>query len=146
MIYTSAYSIRHQALQGYKDFLRLESGLRRLARLWFNGAWDMEMSTMSKSESSESEGIDVEYVAALARLQLTAEECELFRTQLADIVGYVKKIGELDLSSIEPMAHGSAVENVFRQDKAAISQPVEDTTANAPVSRDDQFIVPKIIE
>jgi aspartyl-tRNA(Asn)/glutamyl-tRNA(Gln) amidotransferase subunit C len=106
----------------------------------------MEMSTMSKSESSESEGIDVEYVAALARLQLTAEECELFRTQLADIVGYVKKIGELDLSSIEPMAHGSAVENVFRQDKAAISQPVEDTTANAPLSREDQFIVPKIIE
>jgi aspartyl-tRNA(Asn)/glutamyl-tRNA(Gln) amidotransferase subunit C len=104
------------------------------------------MSTTSKSEFSEAEGIDVEYVAALARLELTTEECELFRTQLADIVGYVKKIRELDVSAIEPMAHGSAVENVFRQDRAAPSQPVEETTANAPVSRDDQFIVPKIIE
>lgn len=104
------------------------------------------MSTTNKSEYSEAEGIDVEYVAALARLQLTAEECELFRAQLSDIVGYVKKIRELDVSGIEPMAHGSAVENVFREDKAASSQPVEDTTANAPLSRDDQFIVPKIIE
>ena len=101
---------------------------------------------MSDFAAGSTEGIDVEYVAALARLKLSDDECKLFKSQLADIVGYVEKIRELDLVAVEPMAHGVAVQNVFRSDEPADSQPVDQAMSNAPASRDDQFLVPKIVE
>ncbi len=101
---------------------------------------------MSGKDSGGTGEINVEYVAALARLELTGDESRVFRTQLADIVEYMRKIRELDLSAVEPMAHGVAVWNVLRGDDPEESQPVEMTMANAPASRDDQFLVPKILE
>lgn len=43
-------------------------------------------------------------VAQLAHLELSAQEVETFRGQLDEILTYIDKLKELDISKVEPMA------------------------------------------
>ncbi len=90
--------------------------------------------------------IDVEHIAHLARLALTAEEKEKFGTQLSSILTYVEKLKELDTSGIEPTSHVLAIHNVMREDGMRPSLPKDDALKNAPDRADDFYRVPKIIE
>ena len=101
---------------------------------------------MNDLNSRPGEDIDVAYVARLARLELSDDEIAAFQGQLGDIVEYVRKIGELDLSGIEPTSHAHPVQNVFRNDETRGGLAHDDVMANAPSARDGQFIVPKIVE
>ena len=65
---------------------------------------------------SDSE-FDIKYVANLARIALTPEEEARLGSQLGDILGYVKKLEELDISEVEPMAHAVPLDNVLRTDE-----------------------------
>ena len=97
-----------------------------------------------KTETTET--IDVRYVARLARLHLSEAEVLEFQAQLDHVLEYVRQIGTLDLSKVEPTCHARPLANVFRKD---ISEPGLDRDAamkNAPVAANDQFIVPKIVE
>ncbi|MDB4438526.1 Asp-tRNA(Asn)/Glu-tRNA(Gln) amidotransferase subunit GatC, partial [bacterium] len=49
--------------------------------------------------------IDVRYVANLARINLSDEEVTRYSSQLEDIMGYIEKLGEVDVEGIEPSAH-----------------------------------------
>ena len=93
-----------------------------------------------------SHTIDVAYVAELARLELTPDEKRLFQQQLETIVSYVEKIGELDLTGIEPTMHGQALVNVFREDVVVPSLDRERVLANAPECNGSEFKLPKIVE
>ena len=93
-----------------------------------------------------TDSIDVRYVAHLARLHLTDAEAETFQKQLDDIVGYVQKLGELDLGAIEPTSHAHPVQNVFRKDEPRPGLDRDTVMRNAPASDDGQFIVPRIME
>lgn len=66
--------------------------------------------------------MDIEYVAKLARLELSREEKEKFSKQLADILQYVEKLNQLDTKDIQPTAHVIPVKNVWRDD-VAVSSP-----------------------
>ena len=101
---------------------------------------------MAEKPAAEAGGIDVPYVAKLARLNLTPEETALFQAQLRNIVGYVRKVQELDVSGVEPMAHGIPMRNITRSDVPRDGLPREEAMANAPVKRDEMFVVPKIVE
>ena len=96
--------------------------------------------------TGETDRIDVAYVARLARLELSDEELRTFQAQLQDIVGYVRKVRELDLKDVEPMSHGIPMRNVLRKDEPRDGLPRETALSNAPVSRDGLFVVPKIVE
>lgn len=90
--------------------------------------------------------IDVAYVANLARLELASGEAAEFEGQLKEVVQYVAKIGELDLSGVEPTSHAVNLENVVREDKPEMSLDREQVLANAPERIDEHFKVPRIIE
>lgn len=93
-----------------------------------------------------TEHIDVNYVADLARLELTPEEATTFQKQLDDILGYIDQLSELDVEGIEPTAHASPVFDRIRED---IARPGLDRDAfldNAPDTANDQLRVPKVIE
>lgn len=98
------------------------------------------------NDQSGKKTIDVEYVAELARLHLSEAEKTEFQAQLEDIVAYVEKVSELDVSGVEPTAHGIPVENIFREDEGKESLPAEQVLANAPRQRNGHFEVPKIVE
>lgn len=89
--------------------------------------------------------IDVEYVAKLARVSLSAEEKTLFQKQLEEIVDYVNDISRVDVDGVQPMAHSTAHRNVFRRDESRAGLDRETVLKNAPVHDGRQFIVPKIV-
>ncbi len=89
---------------------------------------------------------DVNYVAHLARIGLTAEEQEKFGAQLANILGYIEKLNELDVAGIEPTAHAVPLVNVFRTDEVRPSLSNEEALRNAPAKANGLFMVPKIVE
>lgn len=88
----------------------------------------------------------VEQVAKLARLEITETEKEAFTQQLSGILTYVEKLNQLKTAGVEPTATVLGQSNVFREDKARPSLPVEKAVANAPESADGFFVVPKIID
>jgi len=89
---------------------------------------------------------DVEYVAKLARLEVTEAEKEKFTAQLNDILLYIDKLNELDTTGVTPMSHAIAVTNAFREDRVAESLGTEKALANAPDARGEFFRVPKVID
>jgi aspartyl-tRNA(Asn)/glutamyl-tRNA(Gln) amidotransferase subunit C len=89
---------------------------------------------------------DVEHVAKLARLEFSDAEKEKFTHQLNDILKYVEKLNELDTTNVEPLAQVVELSNVFREDVAKPSLPVEDVLANAPSRTEKFFKVPKTVK
>ena len=88
----------------------------------------------------------VDYVANLARLELTEEQSNKMIEDLDKILGYVDKLNELDTSGIEPTAHILPITNVFRDDVTQPSYAREDILANAPTKEDGCIKVPKIVD
>jgi len=89
---------------------------------------------------------DIHYVANLARIALSPEQEDRLAAQLGDILGYVKKLEELDVTGVEPMAHAVPLANVLRTDEVQPSIPQEAALANAPKQANGLFVVPKIVE
>jgi len=89
---------------------------------------------------------NVEYVAELARIKLTPEEIETFRSQLGQVLDHVAKLNEVDVSDVEPMAHSFPVYNVFRADEPRESLDREAALSNAPRQAQGLFIVTKVVE
>jgi aspartyl-tRNA(Asn)/glutamyl-tRNA(Gln) amidotransferase subunit C len=89
---------------------------------------------------------DIKYVANLARLTLSAEEETRLSAQLGNILGYIEKLKEVNVSNIEPTAHAFPLINVFRADENRPSMAHEDALRNAPSKSGGLFVVPKIVE
>ncbi len=85
---------------------------------------------------------EVEHIATLARLELTAEEKERYRQQLSAILDYAASLQELDTSGIPPTSSVLPPRSGLRQDVAAASLTREDLLRNAPQTTDNQFRVP----
>ena len=92
------------------------------------------------------EKIDVNYVANLARLELSADEAVRFSRQLDDILGYIQQLEQLDVENIEPMAHATPVYDVMREDLARPGAGTESALANAPERNSDQFRVTRVVD
>ena len=90
--------------------------------------------------------IDVKYVAHLARLQLTPEEEQKFGAQLGQVLGYIEKLNELDVSNVDPTAHAVPLVNVTRPDEVRPSLSTDEALRNAPARGNGLFLVPKIVE
>lgn len=89
---------------------------------------------------------DVEYVAKLARLNLTDDEREKFTEQLSAILQYADKLNELNTDDIEPTTHVLPLTNVMREDVVKESLSQEKVFRNAPEEEDGQFKVPAVLE
>lgn len=96
------------------------------------------MSSLSRQE--------VQRIADLARLELSAEELDLFTRQLGDILTYVEQIRALDTTGVAPT---SQVLNrpVDRDDVPAETLSREDLLRNAPDAATEAglFKVPRVI-
>lgn len=88
---------------------------------------------------------DVEKVALLARLRLSGAELDTLTTELAQIVGYVDQLGEVDTDEVEPMAHAVEMHNVFADDVVRPSLPREQSLANAPQHDGQAYLVPPVL-
>jgi aspartyl-tRNA(Asn)/glutamyl-tRNA(Gln) amidotransferase subunit C len=89
---------------------------------------------------------DVEHVAELARLELTAAEKEQFIVQLNSILTYVEQLNELVTTDVDPTSHVLRMSNVFRDDVVRPSLDRALVLQNAPEESHFFFKVPRIIE
>lgn len=92
---------------------------------------------------------EVEKIAELANLELTAEEKQSFSVQLAAIIEYIDQLNELDTSAVKPWQHRSAGEmissDVTREDLVEPSLGQQKAVEQAPDHDDGQFLVPRVI-
>jgi aspartyl-tRNA(Asn)/glutamyl-tRNA(Gln) amidotransferase subunit C len=90
---------------------------------------------------------DVRRIAALAHLELTADEIELFARQLGDILTYVDQLRALDTTGVEPTSHPLAAGPAWREDEPAPSLARDAALAGAPGSAAGAglFKVPKVL-
>ncbi len=88
---------------------------------------------------------DVEYVAALSRLEFSESEKEIYAGQLNVILEYVNQLNELDTEGVEPTYHVMPVTNVFREDEVSPSLERDKVLMNAPDTKEGCFKVPGII-
>ena len=88
----------------------------------------------------------VEHVAHLARLGLSAEEINRLQQQLSQILGHMQMIDQLDTSAIPPTAQVIPLSSVMRDDLPRPSTPVEEILENAPRREGDFFKVPPVLE
>jgi aspartyl-tRNA(Asn)/glutamyl-tRNA(Gln) amidotransferase subunit C len=91
---------------------------------------------------------DVEYVANLARLELSSEESKNFAAQLESILEYMDKLSRLDTSSVKPTTHTLNIKNGYRKDEV-VNCPEdvrEKILNNAPKKEENFFKVKKVIE
>jgi len=91
-------------------------------------------------------GMDINYVAHLARLRLSPEEQARLGAQLGDILRYIEKLKEVDVSQVEPTAHAVPLVNVTRADEVRPSLSHDEAMRNAPAKANGLFVVPKIVE
>lgn len=88
---------------------------------------------------------EVEHVAILARLSLSQTEKEQLARQLGAILEYADSLKSLNTDDIQPLDHILPIFNIFRADQVIKSPAREEMLANAPVTEDGQYRVPKII-
>ena len=90
--------------------------------------------------------IDLRHIARLARLHFKDEELKVFESQVANILGFVDQLKEVNVDGVEPTSHPIALSDVFRKDEIKPSLPIEEFLKNSPATRGRFFEVPKIIE
>lgn len=88
----------------------------------------------------------IEYVGILAKLELSDEEKEQAKKDMANMLDYIDTLNELDTSGVEPMSHVFPVNNVFREDVVTNGDDREEILANAPESKEGAFVVPKTFD
>ena len=90
--------------------------------------------------------VTVKRVAKLSRIAITDERAESMQSELNTILGFVEQLQEVDVEGVEPMT--SVVDMVMRKrnDEINDGNKAEDVTANAPMSEDNFFMVPKVVE
>jgi len=89
---------------------------------------------------------EVEQVARLARLALTAAEQEQLTAELDAILAYVETLNRLDTSAVEATTTVIPMASVMREDAVRPSLSQDEALANAPDRADAFFRVPRIIE
>lgn len=88
---------------------------------------------------------EIAHLAKLSRLELEDTERERIGSDLEQILGYVAKLDELDVSDVEPTTHAVELAMQLREDRAHAVFQREQVLSNAPETSDGMFRVPKVV-
>ena len=88
----------------------------------------------------------VKRVARLARIAVSDEEAEKMQGELNTILGFVEQLDEVNVSGVEPMTSVVSMEMKKREDVVNDGNKAADIVANAPLTEDNFFMVPKVVE
>lgn len=87
----------------------------------------------------------IHHTALSARIALSEEEADTYTNHLNSVLGWIEKLNEIDVQTIEPTYHILPVSNVFRKDEVTRSLDLKKTLENAPDTKESFFSVPKIV-
>jgi aspartyl-tRNA(Asn)/glutamyl-tRNA(Gln) amidotransferase subunit C len=90
---------------------------------------------------------DVEKIAHLARLSISAEELPVYVSALSSIVNFVDELSRVQTENVAPLAHPlDGQHQRLRADAVAESDHHEKYQANAPSVAAGLYVVPRVIE
>lgn len=88
----------------------------------------------------------VRRIARLARIKITDEEAASLQGELSGILDWVEQLDEVDTAKVEPMTRVVPIDLKKRDDVVNDGEMADKVVANAPMSEDDFFVVPKVVE
>ena len=89
---------------------------------------------------------DIQRIAHLARIEITAGEAVDVRTKLASIFDLIGRMRAVDTTGIVPMSHAQEVTLPLREDVVTETNRRELYQSVAPAVQDGLYLVPKVIE
>jgi aspartyl-tRNA(Asn)/glutamyl-tRNA(Gln) amidotransferase subunit C len=88
----------------------------------------------------------VRRIAHLARIAVADEEVEHLRGELNAILAFVEQLAEVDVANVEPMTSVTPMKLKMREDVVTDGGIAEEIVRNAPLTEDNFFLVPKVVE
>jgi aspartyl-tRNA(Asn)/glutamyl-tRNA(Gln) amidotransferase subunit C len=88
----------------------------------------------------------VKRIGRLARIHIEDNEVAAYQDELNAILGFVEQLGEVDVAGVEPMTSVTPMVLRRRDDVVSDGGYPEKIVANAPLSEDNFFMVPKVVE
>jgi aspartyl-tRNA(Asn)/glutamyl-tRNA(Gln) amidotransferase subunit C len=90
--------------------------------------------------------IDIAHVARLARLALSDEELDGYRSQLGVILEHAARVQEIDTGDLEPTSHPLNLASRFRADVVEPSLDRGEVLGQAPEVKGGYFVVPPALD
>ncbi len=88
----------------------------------------------------------VRRIAHLARIKVEDDEVAHLKGELNAILNWVEQLQAVDVEGVEPMTSVTPMKMKMREDAVTDGGIPEDVTKNAPMSDDNFFLVPKVVE
>ena len=88
----------------------------------------------------------VKRIGRLARIRVEDAEVEKYQGEINAILGFVEQLDEVNVEGVEPMTAVTPMQLRRREDKVTDGGYPERVVKNAPLTEDNFFMVPKVIE
>ena len=88
----------------------------------------------------------VRRIARLARIRVADAEVQGLKGELNGILTWVEQLNAVDVTGVEPMTRVVEMQLKQRADEVTDGDIAADIVRNAPVSEDNFFVVPKVVE
>ena len=88
----------------------------------------------------------VRRIAHLARIRVSDAELPHLQGEINAILSFVEALGEVDVSGVEPMTSVIPMQLPMRDDVVTDGEIAAAVLANAPLTEDGFFLVPKVVE
>ena len=89
---------------------------------------------------------DVRQVAIIARIGMTDQDLQRFRTELTAILAHCNDLQQVDTEGVEPTAHVTGLENIMAADASRPSLPRDAVLANAPETEEGLIRVKPVLD
>ena len=88
----------------------------------------------------------VRRIAHLARIAVAENEVEHLKGELNTMLAFVEQLAEVNVENVDPMTSVTPMEMKKRVDAVTDGGIAEDVVKNAPMSENNFFLVPKVVE
>lgn len=87
----------------------------------------------------------IDKLASLSKLEFSEEECTAIEQNLSNMLDFIDKLNEVDVTGVEPLVYINPATNIMRPDETQMEITKEEALKNAPLADSDYFKVPKVI-
>ena len=92
------------------------------------------------------DAVTVRRIAHLARIAVRDDEVSHLQGELNAMLAFVEQLSEVNVEGVEPMTSVTPMQLRRREDQVTDGGYPERIVKNAPLSEDNFFMVPKVIE
>ncbi len=89
---------------------------------------------------------EIDYIAHLARLEISAAEIPLYTDKLGRIVDFIHELSTADTDGLEPMAHPLDMSQRLRVDEVTAVDERDRFQENSAATAQGLYLVPRVIE